>query len=286
MVSFQFNDTTMYTENIEISNLLFKKYTKILETGELFDTEILVGESPNNKIFRLHSFVLKVGSPYFRTAFSKNWKKVENNIIKFKKPNISVEVFDILIKYIYGYKLELKNYNFNTNVELLIAADELCLNNLCIFIEEYLLENKILLKQNFILIHDTTTKRPHFEKLSKFCVFTLTHDPSIIFKTNDFIKIKREFLLNIITKNNHLFNPIEIWDKVMEWAIAQLSEPSVVRKTSLKTLIHPFISFIDFKEINRKDFYQKVRPFKHIFDDKFYIRLIDHYAFNDIYIEI
>lgn len=100
MVSFQFNDTTMYTENIEISNLLFKKYTKILETGELFDTEILVGERPNNKIFRLHSFVLKVGSPYFRTAFSKNWKKVENNIIKFEKPNISVEVFDILIKYV------------------------------------------------------------------------------------------------------------------------------------------------------------------------------------------
>lgn len=162
----------------------------------------------------------------------------------------------------------------------------MCLSNLCILIEEYLLENKILLKQNFILIHDTISKRSHFEKLSKFCVFTLMHDPSIIFKAHDFTKTKRELLFNIIAKYNHLFNPIEIWDKVMEWAIAQLSEPSVVNKTSLKTLTHPFISFINFKEINRKDFYQKVRPFKYIFDDKFYIRLIDHYAFNDIYIEI
>lgn len=113
MVSFQFNDTTMYTENIEISNLLFKKYTKILETGELFDTEILVGERPNDKIFRLHSFVLKVGSPYFRTAFSKNWKKVENNIIKFEKPNISVEVFDILIKYVLLILLLFNNKYFS-----------------------------------------------------------------------------------------------------------------------------------------------------------------------------
>src|SRR5947207_551553 len=82
----------------KLPNLLLKKYTKILETGEFYDTEILVGEAPNNKIFRLHSFVLKVCSPYFRTAFSSNWVKVENNITKFQKPNISVKVFEILVK--------------------------------------------------------------------------------------------------------------------------------------------------------------------------------------------
>lgn len=84
--------------NTELSNLLLRGYTKILETGEYYDIEILVGEQPNTKIFRLHSFVLKVCSPYFRTALSSNWIKIENNIIKFKKPNISVKVFDILTK--------------------------------------------------------------------------------------------------------------------------------------------------------------------------------------------
>jgi hypothetical protein len=82
----------------ELSNLLLREYTKILETGEFYDTEILVGEQPNTKIFRLHSFVLKVCSPYFRTALSSSWIKIENNIIKFRKPNISVKVFDILTK--------------------------------------------------------------------------------------------------------------------------------------------------------------------------------------------
>jgi len=84
--------------SMELPYLILKEYTKILETGELSDTEILVGEKPNVKTFRLHSFVLKVCSPYFRTAFSKNWAKIENNIIKFKKPNIYVKVFEILIK--------------------------------------------------------------------------------------------------------------------------------------------------------------------------------------------
>jgi hypothetical protein len=84
--------------NTQLSNLLLRGYTKILETGEFYDIEILVGEQPNTKIFRLHSFVLKVCSPYFRTALSSNWIKIENNIIKFKKPNISVKVFDILTK--------------------------------------------------------------------------------------------------------------------------------------------------------------------------------------------
>ncbi|PKY55472.1 hypothetical protein RhiirA4_474957 [Rhizophagus irregularis] len=116
--------------SIILSNLLLDGYTKILKTGEFFDVEILVGEKANTKIFRLHSLVLKVCSPYFRSAFSNNWVKVENNIIKFQKPNISVKVFEILI----NGKLELANNDIKTNIALLIAADELCLNEVCLHI--------------------------------------------------------------------------------------------------------------------------------------------------------
>ena len=77
---------------------LSKYYAKLLETGELYDTEILVGKEPKTKIYHLHSLILKVCSPYFRTAFSSDWVKIENNIVKFQKQNISVEVFDIIVK--------------------------------------------------------------------------------------------------------------------------------------------------------------------------------------------
>jgi len=77
---------------------LSKEYLKFLETGEFFDTEILIGKEPNTKSFRLHSLILKIRSPYFRTALSSDWIMIENGVIKFQKPNISVEVFDIIIR--------------------------------------------------------------------------------------------------------------------------------------------------------------------------------------------
>ena len=82
----------------DLSELLLKEYAKILETGELSDVEILVGKGEKTKTFRLHSLILKVTMPYFRTAFSNEWIKIENDIIKFKKPNISVEIFEIFVK--------------------------------------------------------------------------------------------------------------------------------------------------------------------------------------------
>jgi hypothetical protein len=82
-----------------LSNSLIKNYKKILDTGTFSDIEILVGKSPNTKTFRLHSFILKVCSPYFRDVLSnKQQIKIENDIIKIKLPNISVKIFEIIIK--------------------------------------------------------------------------------------------------------------------------------------------------------------------------------------------
>jgi hypothetical protein len=73
-------------------------FCNLLDSAEFFDTEIIVGEEPNVKTFKAHSLILKTRSSYFRTAFSNNWIRTENNIITLHKPNISVEVFDIVIK--------------------------------------------------------------------------------------------------------------------------------------------------------------------------------------------
>ena len=82
----------------ELSDLLHKEYNDILDSGEFSDTEILVGQKPNTKVFKAHSLILKTRSPYFRTALSNNWQRTENNVIKLQTPNISVEIFDIIIK--------------------------------------------------------------------------------------------------------------------------------------------------------------------------------------------
>lgn len=84
--------------SFELLKLSSKEYINILESGEFSDTEILVGEEPNTKVFKAHSLVLKIRSSYFRTALSENWIKTENNVIKLRIPNISIKVFGILVR--------------------------------------------------------------------------------------------------------------------------------------------------------------------------------------------
>ncbi|CAB5390475.1 unnamed protein product [Rhizophagus irregularis] len=241
-----------------LSNSLIKNYTNIVDTDALSDIEILVGKIPNTEIFRLHSFILKVCSPYFRNLLSNEQQ------------------------YIYVNNFKPENYDFKTNAELLIAADELSLNNLSNFIENYLLKKEELLKQNFVFVlQDITNELNRFVRLSYFCNESFRNDPLIIFKAKDFTLIKQEVLIRYLDIIQHCARPIDIWDKIIEWANAQSNG---ITSNITKLIIQPFISFINFKEISRLDFYLKVRSFENIFDDKLYIEILEHYSFNDFQI--
>jgi hypothetical protein len=122
--------------------------------------------------------------------------------------------------------------------------------------------------------------------LSQFYKDAYQQDPSLIFRADDFICIEKEFLLNILTENNHSLKQTEVWDKIIEWAIAQSNKlPSEVTKwtidnmTTCKDLIQQFIPYINFREIPAPYFFQKIRPLKNIFDNEFYIKILDNYSF-------
>ncbi|CAI2191214.1 19167_t:CDS:2, partial [Funneliformis geosporum] len=271
---------------MELLKLSSKVYHDILESGEFYDIELLVGEDSNTKVFKAHSLILKIRSPYFRIALSNDWLKKENDVIKFQKPNISVEVFGIILKYIYSSTIDLPNNDIKTNIAILIAADELCLNDLCTFIEEYLLEDKSLIRKNFVLFQDVTTRFTQFSKLVQFYNTSIQQDPSLIFKADDFVTIKQEILLDILEKKNHSVEPIEIWDKLMAWSIARSDELSSDTTkwehnevSIFGKIIQPFIPHLNFKEISPADFVQKVKPFKDAFDNEFYVQILEYYSF-------
>jgi len=162
----------------------------------------------------------------------------------------------------------------------------LLLNDLCIFVEDCLLKDEESLKQNYVLIIQNSLKDGPFKKLFQFCVNAYQQDPLFIFKSNDFIIIKQELLIEYldIIKNENWIKPIEIWERITEWVIAQSDGlPLDVKKwtddnvKTFKTLSQPFISFINFKEISRIDFAQKIKPYKKIFDSEFYVEILEHY---------
>jgi hypothetical protein len=63
-----------------------------------YDTLIQVGENENIKEFRANSVILRSCSPYFEGALSSSWAKKENGMIIFNKPNITPNIFDIILR--------------------------------------------------------------------------------------------------------------------------------------------------------------------------------------------
>jgi hypothetical protein len=78
----------------ELSNDL----EKLLTTEKGYDVIIYVGENENIKEFHAHSSILCTRSQYFCSAFSNEWANKKDEKFIFKKPNISPELFKIILR--------------------------------------------------------------------------------------------------------------------------------------------------------------------------------------------
>lgn len=83
----------------EFLNTLSNDLSWLLENIEDCDVALQVGREPNVRNFYAHIALLRARSSYFRVALSKEWaKRDENGLILFRKPNISPEVFEEILK--------------------------------------------------------------------------------------------------------------------------------------------------------------------------------------------
>jgi len=76
---------------------VIQDFGSALENGDDYDVIIKAGEDA--KELRAHSFVLRTRCSYFKSALSGDWKEKDDdgNYI-FKKPNVSFEVFQLILK--------------------------------------------------------------------------------------------------------------------------------------------------------------------------------------------
>ena len=77
---------------------LSQNYIEILEDDEYYDVTIEVGSDPNVKIFRAHMIILCYRSPYLRRTLASNKKSNDGVLTHLKLPNISPEIFQIILK--------------------------------------------------------------------------------------------------------------------------------------------------------------------------------------------
>ncbi|PKK77570.1 BTB-domain-containing protein, partial [Rhizophagus irregularis] len=126
------------------------------DDDEYCDITIEVGNDPYVKIFRAHMVILNYRSTYLRRILSTNKKKNDGTLVQIKLPNISPEIFQIILRYLYGGKLSLEEYDTLDIVKILVAANELSLQELITRLQSFLITNKMdWMEQNFNLIYQT-----------------------------------------------------------------------------------------------------------------------------------
>jgi hypothetical protein len=74
-------------------------FEKLLTTEIGFDVIIYAGENENMKELHAHSNILCTRSQYFYAAFSNEWAEKKNGKFIFKKPNVTPELFKMILRY-------------------------------------------------------------------------------------------------------------------------------------------------------------------------------------------
>ncbi|RHZ84100.1 hypothetical protein Glove_85g103 [Diversispora epigaea] len=249
-------------------------FSQLLEDDDDYNVTIKVGKNQNVQEFRAHSTILRARSPYFKSALSNQWaNNKKDGMILFIKPNISFPVFTLIIKYIYTGVLDLTNVSSPDIFGLLVASDELILEELFKHVQKYLIEKEaVWLNKNLVKVLLTLSKLTSCKQLQDYCYESICSDPDPFFTSEDFPILDKDVFLELIKRDDLGIEEIDLWDHLIKWGISQtptIKQHNVKKFTDtnfrdLKKTLDPFVSHIRFHEISSKDFYNKVRPYKKI----------------------
>ncbi|RIA85600.1 hypothetical protein C1645_879196 [Glomus cerebriforme] len=262
---------------------LSQNLLEILNDDEYYDITIEVGNDPYVKVFRAHMVILHYRSPYLKRMLSTNKKKNDGILVQIKLPNISPEIFQIILRYIYGGELSLEEYDTSDIIKILDVANELSLQELVTHLQSFLIKNKVnWIEENFDLVYQTSFKNDSFLELQKYCTNLISEEPDKIFKSPNFSSIPEKLLLSLIKNDNLQMSEIQIWERVIKWGLAQNpalpSELTNYSKDDFKTLkntLQQCIPFIRFYNLTCKEFMDKVIPYKKILPKKLYDDLLN-----------
>ncbi|CAB4407427.1 unnamed protein product [Rhizophagus irregularis] len=191
-------------------------------------------------------------SQYFYTAFSNEWAEKKDGNFILRKPNISPQLFNIILRFIY-------------------SVDEFNIQPLVSHIQEFLIEHKTeFLHQNPTGILETIYQHETFADLWDFCLEIICKNPKILFNSDNFVNLKAPLLELLLKRDDLYMDEIEIWERLLKWCFAQQNIKNDPAKwnnddiTKIRRLLHRFIPLIRFYHIEHTDFFYKVYCYKDI----------------------
>ncbi|CAI2170215.1 15313_t:CDS:2 [Funneliformis geosporum] len=249
---------------------------------------IQAGENANIKEFRAHTNVLRARSPYFKSALSAKWVTKKNNMFEFKKPNVNPIVFDMILKYLYTGEVDLTKKSGIVILGLLVASDELLLEELFKYVQDHLIEKQTAwVRQNFVLVLHTVFKLDSCKKLQDHCLNSICADPQPFITSKDFPSLDKDIFYGLLKRADLQIEEAVAWDCLIKWGIKQT--PNLGSKNNdrakwndkdyeeLKNTLSRFIPLIRFPDISSDDFFDKVRPYKPIIPPHIYEEAMEFY---------
>ncbi|GBC09947.1 hypothetical protein RclHR1_09220003 [Rhizophagus clarus] len=271
--------------SVQFFSKLSQNYIEILEDDEHYDVTIEVGEDPNVKIFRAHMIILCHRSSFLRQTLTLNKKNNNGVLNNIKLSNVSPEAFQIILRYIYGGIFSSNGRDTLDIFNVLIAADELLLNELVDYLQKYFIENKTeWMEQNFELTLRISFKSNYLFEIQQFCTDLMVKYPEKMFKTLDFESIPEKSLISLIKRDDLQMKEIEVWKYVLKWGLAQCkihnSKPDTWKDNDFKTIrniLKDCLPLIRFYSLSSEEFVKKVRPYKKLLNKEIYDEVLRSY---------
>jgi hypothetical protein len=178
-------------------------------------------------------------------------------------------------------------------LKLLIASDELLLEELVKFLQEYLIEQRQnWVHKNFVFILNTIYNLTSCKILQVHCFETICFDPKLLITLDNFPKLDKDILYDLLERDDLLIKEIVAWDYLIKWGIEQTpglgSENCDKNKwnnenyEALKETLEQFIPLIRFTEIGSDNFNDKIRPYKDIIPNQIYEETESFYYNNTL----
>ncbi|EXX68285.1 hypothetical protein RirG_106590 [Rhizophagus irregularis DAOM 197198w] len=228
-------------------------YESLLTNTNIVDYDVIIYAGNNNREIYAHSFVLRTRSQYFRTEFSNGSFNRENGNFIFNLPNITPQLFNMILRFIYCGKIDLDQLLAGSDIlNLLIAVNEINIQRLIDYIQEYLIKNKDdYVQQNSIEILEKIHQNNAFIVLQNICIKKICEDPQRLLNSSNFNSLSTSLLALLFNRDDLPLDEIVIWDNLIRWCRAQHSsipqDPTQWNNdniTNMERTIHRFIPLI------------------------------------------
>ncbi|CAG8452812.1 14539_t:CDS:2 [Ambispora leptoticha] len=248
------------------------------------DVIIDVGEGLNVKRFKTESEALIRSCPYFRVALSTRWAEKENGYYLFKKPNITPHIFEVILRRILKDEFNFENFD-QSILQLLLAAEELMLDNFCELIIDNAYEYKHLwLREDSVTLLKTIYGCESLAKLRLPMIDWINENPNWLLDSPNFGSLQLSLLKSFLSDTS--VNDSCKWDILIRWSTCiseMVSVESNYTKWSavvfdvLKEKLANFLPFIRFSFLSRNDYYNKVLPLREVLSDRLGDPILQYY---------